>query len=65
MRTMTERERDIVMRLGHPVYTVKYLEEWLNREDNVVVNPVAALSIMGAKGFYAAVQAIDIQHLMH
>lgn len=62
---MTERERDIVMRLGHPVYTVDYLEEWLNREDNVIINPVVALSIMGAQGFYAAVQAIDIQHLMH
>lgn len=62
---MTERERDIVMRLGHPVYTVDYLEEWLNRKDNVDVNPVAALLHMGANGFYAAVQAINIQHLMH
>ena len=40
---MTEREKEIVRRLMHPVYTVDYLEEWLERKDNVFVNPVAAL----------------------
>lgn len=44
---MTEREKEIVRRLMHPVYTVDYLEEWLERKDNVFVNPVAALSAMG------------------
>lgn len=49
---MTEREKEIVRRLMHPVYTVDYLEEWLERKDNVFVNPVAALSAMGGhKGF--------------
>lgn len=48
---MTEREKEIVRRLMHPVYTVDYLEEWLERKDNVFVNPVAALSAMGHKGF--------------
>lgn len=62
---MTEREKEIVRRLMRPVYTVDYLEEWLKREDNVFANPIAALSAMGAKGFYSAVQAMDIQHLMH
>ena len=30
--------------------------KWINRDDNVQVNAVAALSAMGAKGYYAAVK---------
>lgn len=55
---MTEQEKSMVEMLGHPIYTVGYLEEWLGRDDNVLVNPIAALSSMGAHGFYEAVKAI-------
>ena len=53
---MTDREKDIVKRLNHSLYTVEYLEEWVNRNDNVFVNAPAALQAMGAKGYYEAVK---------
>lgn len=28
---MTAKEREIVERLNHPVYTVDFLEEWIQR----------------------------------
>ena len=58
---MTEREKEIVRRLMHPVYTVDYLEELLERKDNVFVNPVAAGTAMGAEGLYFAIQAMAEQ----
>lgn len=56
MKTLTEYEKKIVRELNDPTYTVEYLEQWINRDDNVQVNAVAALSAMGAKGYYAAVK---------
>ena len=56
MRALTEYEKKIVRELNDPTYTVEYLEQWINRDDNVQVNAVAALSAMGAKGYYAAVK---------
>lgn len=41
---------------GGSTYTVDYLEAWINRNDNVETNAVAALSAMGVKGFYRAVR---------
>lgn len=55
---MTSDEKKIVRALNHPLYNVKYLEEWKDREDNVFVNAAAALQAMGAKGFYDAVRCI-------
>lgn len=55
---MTDKEKEIIKRLAHPVYTVEFLEEWINRNDNVFVNAPAALQAMGAKGFYEAIKAI-------
>ncbi len=55
---LTQQEKIMVEMLGHPIYTVEYLEEWLSRDDNVLANPIAALSSMGAHGFYEAVKAI-------
>ena len=49
-RERTEQERQIVRELGHPLYTVEYLETWINRNDDVMCNAVAALTAMGAKG---------------
>ncbi len=53
---LSEKEKEVVTSLNHPLYTVEFLEEWVNRDDNVFANPVAALQVMGAKGFYDAVK---------
>ena len=55
---MTAKEREIVERLNHPVYTTDFLEEWIQGKDNVFINAPAALQAMGAKGFYEAVKQI-------
>ena len=55
---MTYKEKEVVRKLNHSLYTVEFLEEWINRNDNVFVNAPAALQTMGAKGFYEAVKAI-------
>ena len=56
MITLTEREKKIVEQLAHPMYTVGYLEHWINRNDNPMINALAALNAMGAKGYYEAVK---------
>ncbi len=61
---LTERQKDIVARLNDKLYTVDYLEEWLNRNDNVYINAPAALSAMGASGFYCAVTAMERLEIM-
>lgn len=53
---MTEKEKSIVKELNHSLYTVEFLEEWINRNDNVFTNAPAALQAMGAKGYYEAVK---------
>lgn len=53
---LSEKEKEVVVSLNHPLYTVEFLEEWVNRDDNVFANPVAALQAMGANGFYEAVK---------
>lgn len=55
---MTDKEKEIVRELNHPLYTVDYLEEWKDRKDNVFVNAPAALQAMGTNGFYEAVKRI-------
>lgn len=57
--TLTEKQREIVARLGDATYTPEYLEKWMNRTDSVYINAPAALSAMGAQGFYSAVLAIE------
>lgn len=53
---MTDREKAIVTELNHNLYTVEFLEHWLNRNDSVSLDAAAALQIMGANGFYEAVK---------
>lgn len=57
---MTDKEKEIVKRLAHPLYTVEYLEEWINRNDNVFVNAPAALQATGAKEYYEAVKRMAV-----
>ncbi len=56
---LTEKQKGIVTKLNDELYTADYLEEWLNRNDNVYINAAAALSAMGATGFYRAVLAME------
>ena len=58
MLKLTAEEKEIVKSLNHPIYTAAFQEEWINREDNVFSNAIAALQCMGAKGFYQAVQCM-------
>lgn len=58
MKVLTPEERQIVTALSHPTYTAEYLEEWINRDDNVFINAPAALIAMGASGFYQAVKSM-------
>lgn len=55
---MTDKEKAVVKELNHSLYTVEFLEEWKDREDNVFVNAPAVLQAMGANGFYEAVKRI-------
>lgn len=57
---MTDKEKEIVKELNHPLYTVEFLEEWKDREDNVFVNAPAALQAMGANGYYDAVKQMAV-----
>lgn len=59
MIELTEKQKEIVRRLNHSLYTVEFLEEWLNRNDNVIINAPAALTCTGANGFFAAVEMIE------
>lgn len=56
MIKLTELEKQIITELGDSLYTVEFVEEWINRSDNVIINPFAALQAMGAKGYHQAVK---------
>lgn len=53
---LTDKEKEIVRKLNHELYTVEYLEEWLSRNDNVYIDPREALKTMAAHGYYTAVK---------
>lgn len=36
--TITEKQEAIIRRLNDPLYTVEFLKEWVNRNDNVFIN---------------------------
>jgi hypothetical protein len=52
-------EQTIIHGLGHPLYTVEFIQEWINRNDSVFTNAPAALQAVMAKGFYEAVKAMN------
>ena len=56
MKKLTAEETRIIENLGDETYTPEFVEEWINRGDDVFITAPAALQSMGAKGFYAAVQ---------
>ena len=57
---LTEKEKEIVNRLDDSLYTVEFLEEWVNNEDSVDTNIVNALQACTAKGFYTAVKRMAL-----
>lgn len=57
MIKLSEDEKKFIEELNHPIYTAEWVEEWINRKDNVLVNAPAALQAMGARGFYEAVRS--------
>lgn len=58
MITINDREKQVIEKLNHPLYTVKFLQQWINRNDNPMINALAALQAMGAKGYYEAVKTM-------
>lgn len=58
MIKISEKEKTIIIQLNHPLYNIEFLEHWINRNDNPIINVPAALQAMGAKGYYEAVKQI-------
>ena len=52
MVKITDKEKELITKLGDPYYTVSNIEKWINRNDNVFANAPAALQAMGIKGYY-------------
>lgn len=55
MTKLTKEECAIVERWD-TMFDVDYLEEWINRDDNVFSNAPSALIAAEARGFYRAVR---------
>ncbi|MEY8369767.1 hypothetical protein AALA24_13525 [Anaerovoracaceae bacterium 42-11] len=58
MIKLTEKEKDLINALDDSLFTRNFVEDWINRDDNVVINAPAALQSANAKGFYRAVHKI-------
>ena len=57
-KKLSEKGKEIIEKLNHPLYTTTFLEEWDNRSDNALSNIPAALQAMGAHGYMDAVRQI-------
>lgn len=57
--TLTDNQKRIIKELDDPIYTIDYIEEWINREDPLSINAPSALIAMGVNVFYRVVQAIE------
>ena len=55
---LLEAEKNLITELHHPLYTVEFVEEWVNYKGNVFINTLASLQSMGAMGFYQAVKSM-------
>lgn len=65
MIELTELEKQIIYELDHPVYTVEFIEKWINREHDVLINTVATLQVMGVYGYYEAVHQMAERQLKY
>ncbi len=57
-RKLTEDEKRVIENLGDSLYTVEYVEDWLNFNEDVFTNTVGALNCASVKGFLVAVDCI-------
>ena len=59
-RVLTNEEKELITEINgeNGLYSVNYIEMWLNRRDNVFVNAPSALSAMDVNGYYAAIRAM-------
>lgn len=55
MIKLTELEKQIISELDHPLYTVEFIEDCINRKPDVLINSVFALLVMRVQGYYIAV----------
>lgn len=62
---ISKKQKDIIEALGDDIFTADFLEEWINRHDDIDINAFAALQAVSAKGFYRAVLAIEKSNLNH
>lgn len=59
MKKLTDAEKDAIQRIGDKLYTVDFVEEWLDRPaENVFTNAPAALQQMAVAGFMTAVRRL-------
>lgn len=63
MKQLTERQRQIIKKLNHPIYNADFVEKWINNKDHVVINAPAALQASCVGGFYEAVMWIEKNNL--
>lgn len=48
---LSDKEKEIIGMLDDSLYTVEYIEEWINRSDNVFVNAPLHYRQWEQKGF--------------
>lgn len=59
MKKLTEDEKAVIQRLGDKLYTVDFVESWIDRpSENVFTNAIEALQQMAVEGFMAAVKRL-------
>lgn len=55
-------QKRLVENLGDETYTVAYIEEWMNRQDDVISNAPAALTSMGVHGYLRAIKNMEREY---
>lgn len=63
-KKLTPRQEAIIGHLNHPVYTAKYISEWLGRNDSIQVNAPAALIEAGVEAYYEAIVQLEKSQLL-
>lgn len=58
MIVLTEEEKLVINLLNHPQYQLDYVEQVLNSETTISINPILALSKASVYGYYDAIQRL-------
>lgn len=59
MSKLTARQKEIILLLDHPYFTVDLIENWLNGKNAVPPDKAGAVQFCSIKGFYEAVIAFE------